>query len=116
MTAAALAVPGGWPALYQANRKQIGPDPDAVRAGTVLTLDGFQVATKLEDATLKQIAQTTDAEYYAGSASLDRISQVPLSLTVRSERTDVTGLFALAAGLLLVLGATLSLAWYGRVI
>jgi LysM repeat protein len=36
--AAALAVRGGWPALYAANRPIIGPDPDAIRAGTVLTV------------------------------------------------------------------------------
>jgi LysM repeat protein len=36
--AAALAVRGGWPALYAANRPLIGPDPDAIRPGTVLTV------------------------------------------------------------------------------
>jgi len=36
--AAALAVRGGWPALYAANRRAIGPDPDAIRAGTVLAV------------------------------------------------------------------------------
>jgi len=36
--AAALAVPGGWPALYTANRNVIGPDPNAIRAGTVLAI------------------------------------------------------------------------------
>ena len=36
--AAALAVRGGWPALYAANRPIIGPDPDAIRPGTVLTV------------------------------------------------------------------------------
>ena len=36
--AAALAVRGGWPALYAANRRVIGPDPDAIRAGTVLSV------------------------------------------------------------------------------
>ena len=36
--AAALAVPGGWPALYTANRRVIGPDPNAIRAGTVLAI------------------------------------------------------------------------------
>jgi LysM repeat protein len=34
--AAALGVPGGWQALYAANRQAIGPDPDVIRAGTVL--------------------------------------------------------------------------------
>ncbi len=36
--AAGLAVRGGWPALYKANRAVIGPDPDAIRPGTVLTI------------------------------------------------------------------------------
>jgi LysM repeat protein len=36
--AAALAVPGGWPALYAANRAVIGPDPDVIRPGAVLTV------------------------------------------------------------------------------
>jgi len=36
--AAALAVPGGWPALYAANRHAIGPDPDLIGPGTVLTI------------------------------------------------------------------------------
>jgi nucleoid-associated protein YgaU len=38
--AAALAVRGGWPALYAANRHVIGPDPDVIRPGTVLTVPG----------------------------------------------------------------------------
>jgi LysM repeat protein len=36
--AAALGTPGGWPALYAANRRMIGPDPNAIRAGTVLAI------------------------------------------------------------------------------
>jgi LysM repeat protein len=38
--AARLAVRGGWPALYAANRSRIGPDPDVIRPGTVLTVPG----------------------------------------------------------------------------
>jgi LysM repeat protein len=36
--AAALATPGGWPALYAANRRAIGPDPDTIRPGTILAI------------------------------------------------------------------------------
>ena len=36
--AAALAVRGGWPALYAANRRAIGADPDVIRPGTVLVI------------------------------------------------------------------------------
>jgi LysM repeat protein len=38
--AAGLGVPGGWPALYAANRLVIGPDPGLIRPGTVLTIPG----------------------------------------------------------------------------
>jgi LysM repeat protein len=38
--AAALAVRGGWPALYGANRRLIGPDPNVIRPGTVLAIPG----------------------------------------------------------------------------
>jgi LysM repeat protein len=35
--AAEFAVRGGWPALYAANRSLIGPDPNTIQPGTVLT-------------------------------------------------------------------------------
>jgi LysM repeat protein len=38
--AAALAVPGGWPALYAANTRAIGPNPNLIHSGTVLVLPG----------------------------------------------------------------------------
>jgi len=44
--AAALAVRGGWPALYAANRNVIGPDPDVIHPGTVLVLPTRAVQTR----------------------------------------------------------------------
>jgi LysM repeat protein len=38
--AAALAVRGGWPALYAADRRVIGPNSNVIRPGTVLTVPG----------------------------------------------------------------------------
>ena len=38
--AAALHVPGGWQALYAANRSRVGPDPNVIQPGTVLVLPG----------------------------------------------------------------------------
>ena len=38
--AAALGVPGGWQALYAANRRAVGSDPNLIRPGTVLSLPG----------------------------------------------------------------------------
>jgi LysM repeat protein len=38
--AAALGIPGGWPTLYAANRRAVGPDPGLIRPGAVLVLPG----------------------------------------------------------------------------
>jgi LysM repeat protein len=43
--AAALELPGGWPALYSANRAVIGSDPNAINPGTVLTIPRSSAAT-----------------------------------------------------------------------
>jgi Ca-activated chloride channel family protein len=88
-------------------------------AGTVLTIDGFEVATALDEPVLRQIANTTDGAYFAAAdqQSLTKIySSIDLSWTVVHRRQEITALFALAAAVLLLLGAALSLAWHGRVI
>jgi Ca-activated chloride channel family protein len=88
-------------------------------AGTVVQLDGFQVATALDEAMLKQIATTTNGEYFnaADERQLQKVyGALDLSWTIQGRRTEVTALFAAAAALLLVLGAGLSILWYGRVI
>jgi LysM repeat protein len=40
--AAALGIPGGWQPLYAANRQVVGPDPNVIRPGAVLTVPGHQ--------------------------------------------------------------------------
>lgn len=87
--------------------------------GTVLSLDGFQVETKLDEPTLKSIADTTDGEYFRASdaAELSRVyDAIPLSWVIRGRPVELTGLLAAAAGLFLLAGAGLSLARTGRVI
>ena len=44
--AAAAKVPGGWQALYAANRQLIGSDPNAIMAGARLTLPGAAQPTR----------------------------------------------------------------------
>src|SRR5256886_11402666 len=44
--AARFAVRGGWPALYAANRKAIGPDPNPIHSATVLVLPGRRVPVR----------------------------------------------------------------------
>ena len=44
--AARFGVRGGWPALYAANRRAIGPDPNIIQSGTVLVLPGHKAPVR----------------------------------------------------------------------
>jgi Ca-activated chloride channel homolog len=114
-----------------------GPDPAAVAqlasdagvkvsaigvgtaAGSVITVDGYQVATALDDQSLHDIANVTGGTYEpaARAAGVDDITR-SVELRVRSvdEQTEITALFALAAVGLLLAGGLLMLRWFGRVV
>jgi len=89
------------------------------KEGTVLEIDGYSVATALDEDLLKELADVTDGTYdQAGDA--DALAGIYKSIDLEFERIDkpreATALFAAAGGLLLALGAVLSLLWFGRVI
>jgi LysM repeat protein len=44
--AAALDVPGGWQALYAANRSRVGPDPNIIQPGTLLVVPGKEESAR----------------------------------------------------------------------
>ena len=76
------------------------------------------MATRLDEALLRQIATTTDGTYYtdADEQELAKVyGSIQPTWTVEAKRIEITALFAVAAGLLLLVGAGLSLAWFGRV-
>lgn len=85
-------------------------------AGTTLDLDGFRVQTKLDEATLQAIADTTAGAYLpaddaAGAGAYDELSR---ALVVRDEQVELTGLVGGLGLVLLVAAAGLSLARGGR--
>src|SRR5207253_2509527 len=90
--------------------------------GTVLKLDGFSVATTLDERTLRAVATTTEGQYFSAAqatdaAALTRVYRsIDLAWAVHTETIEITALFAAAAALLLGLGTVLSQAWFGRVI
>jgi Ca-activated chloride channel family protein len=88
-------------------------------AGTVVEVEGFNVATALDEKLLTEIAEITDGSYNrAGdAATLTRIYEsIDLKLARVEREREVTALFAAAGGLLLAVGSLLSIAWFGRVI
>ncbi len=86
-------------------------------AGADLDLAGFRVHTQLNESLLTQVATTTGGTYYhaADTQALEAIyGTLDTRLVVVPEAIEVTGLFAGASVLLLVVGGLLSLAWLGR--
>jgi Ca-activated chloride channel family protein len=87
--------------------------------GTVLQIDGFQVATKLDEPVLKEIAAHTDGRYFpaADQQALSAVyDSIDLAWTVDAEHIELTALFAAAAALLVLVGVGLSFAWFGRAV
>jgi Ca-activated chloride channel homolog len=87
--------------------------------GTVVEVDGFNVATALDEDMLTEIADVTNGSYNrAGdAATLAQVYEsIDLELKQVDEEREVTALFAAAGALLLAIGSLLSIAWFGRVI
>jgi Ca-activated chloride channel family protein len=87
-------------------------------AGTTVQIDGFSVATALQPQTLEDVAKVTNGTYHqvADRAAVQAVSRtINLHFTVVSEYTQITAIFVVAAMVLLVVGALLSVLWFGRV-
>jgi Ca-activated chloride channel family protein len=88
------------------------------KGGTV-EVDGYQLATSLDEAELTGIAQVTGGAYHqAGDAAAlaATTKSIDLRLTTKKEPVELTAPFAGAALLLLALGAFLGTRWHGRFI
>ncbi len=88
-------------------------------AGTTVQIDGFSVATALDAQTLENVARVTNGSYHQVGEGLpaNAVSQtIRLHFAFVNERTEITALFAAAAGLLLAVSAAFSLLWFGRVV
>jgi Ca-activated chloride channel family protein len=86
-------------------------------AGADLDLNGFQVHSTLDAASLKQISDITGGTYYEATdtASLHSIyDNLDTTLVLRTEQIELTALFAAAGLALLLAGGVLSLVWLGR--
>jgi Ca-activated chloride channel family protein len=87
--------------------------------GEVIGFEGWSMRVKLDEETLKSIANVTRGEYfYAGTAEdLKKIYQsLNTRLVMEKKETEVTALFAAAAAALAMLAAALSLAWFNRIL
>jgi Ca-activated chloride channel family protein len=87
--------------------------------GKIIGFEGWSMRVRLDEETLKTVADLTRGEYfYAGNAvDLNKVYQsLNAKLVLERKKTEVTALFAAAAALLAVLSAALSLAWFHRIL
>ena len=87
--------------------------------GETIGFEGWSMRVRLDEDTLKAVANQTQADYfYAGTAAdLKKVYDTLSSrLTVEKKETEVSALFALGAALLALLSAGLSLFWFNRIL
>ena len=85
--------------------------------GTNLHINGFTVHTQLDETTLQKIAQVTGGTYYNAESAQDLkniYDNLSPQLVLKSEQTELTGLFAGVSILVLLVGGLCSLLWFSR--
>ena len=88
-------------------------------SGETIGFEGWSMRVRLDEETLKAIANTTQGEYfYAGTAAdLKKVYETLSSrLTVEKKETEISGLLALAAAVLAMVSAGLSMLWFNRIL
>jgi Ca-activated chloride channel family protein len=123
--------------LLTDGQSNVGPDPvEAARMaaergvrvftvgvgtaeGETLRFEGWSMRVRLDEETLKTIADLTRGEYFYASNAAD-LSTIYRTLTSRlvleTQETEITALFAAAAAALAVLAAGLSVFWFNRLL
>ncbi|MDE2080884.1 MAG: VWA domain-containing protein [Burkholderiales bacterium] len=116
-------------------QRTTGPDPlDAARMaadhgvrvytvgvgttqGEIIGFEGWSMRVRLDEETLKNISLLTHGEYFHAATAED-LKQVYRALgarmVVERKETEITALFAAAGACLVLLGAGLSVWWFGR--
>jgi Ca-activated chloride channel family protein len=88
-------------------------------AGEIIGAEGWSMRVRLDEESLKTIANLTRGEYfYAGTATdLQKIyKNLNTRLFFEERETEITALFAAVAAALALVAATLSLLWFGRIL
>jgi Ca-activated chloride channel family protein len=88
-------------------------------AGETMTVDGWRARVRLDEETLKDIANTTQGQYFhAGDAKeLKKIYKALNSrFVIEKKETEITAVLAGVAALLAAVSALLSLLWFNRIL
>jgi len=88
-------------------------------SGEILGEEGWSMRVRLDEDALKDIAKTTNAQYfYAGTAT--DLTNIYKSLNSRfvmeKKSTEITALFSAVAAVLAIMAAMLSMLWFNRIL
>ena len=87
--------------------------------GTTVKIDGFNVATALDETSLREIANLSDGKYFSAedSASLTSVyKSIDLKWKSVQQDSEITGILSAGSIFLLLIGSTLSMFWFGKVV
>ena len=87
--------------------------------GKIVGFEGWSMHVRLDEETLKTIADVTRGEYfYAGNAvDLKKVYEtLRTKLVLETKKTEITALFSAAAAALALLSAMLSMLWFNRIL
>jgi Ca-activated chloride channel family protein len=88
-------------------------------AGATFEVDGFQLATSLNEDLLTQVAEATNGSYHRAedAQALGSVYEnLDLRLTTQDEMLELTGVAVGIAVLLLTAGGLLMINWFGRIL
>ena len=85
--------------------------------GSILHIAGRSIRTRLDEGTLRQIAQLTNGSYFNASNEADLkaiYENLDTRLVLKTERTEVTAVFTGIGILFALFAGTLSMLWFNR--
>jgi Ca-activated chloride channel family protein len=87
--------------------------------GSVIEVEGFQLATTLDEGMLKEIAESTNGSYHRAedAQALGSIYQsIDLRITIEDKLVELTAAGVIIGLLLLTVGGILMINWFGRIV
>lgn len=88
-------------------------------SGVEMKIDGFLIFTRLDEELLQNIAQLTEAEYFNAENETDLTAiyeNIELQFVANPKKMEITSLLAGLSMIVLLVGAGLSLVWFGRIV
>lgn len=85
--------------------------------GTILRTEGRAIRVRLDEETLKRIAEKTDATYFKADSETDLVKiyeDLSMRLVLKPEQTELTAGFTGLAVVFLLVAGILSLLWFSR--